>query len=140
MDSDLEAVGTNAHELPMVLAALANSDQQLRAAAYQVLKDWNRLYGGNLLIVLPDAFGTASFLRATRRNGSPTGRGSVQTARHPLRVARRSLRGGRRWAGIRARSSLIFSDGLDVDAIVENLQALRGAGAHELWLGHEPHQ
>ena len=57
MDSDLEAVGTNAHELPMVVAALARNDEQLAAAPYQVLKDWNRLYGGNLLIVLPDAFG-----------------------------------------------------------------------------------
>jgi nicotinate phosphoribosyltransferase len=28
-----------------------------------VLQDWNKLYGGNLLIVLPDAFGTAAFLR-----------------------------------------------------------------------------
>ncbi|HAU78337.1 MAG TPA: nicotinate phosphoribosyltransferase, partial [Agrobacterium sp.] len=50
MDSDLEAVGTNAHELPMVVAALAQTDEELAAAPYQVLKDWNRLYGGNLLI------------------------------------------------------------------------------------------
>ncbi len=27
---DLEAIGTNAHELPMALAALANSDEELR--------------------------------------------------------------------------------------------------------------
>ncbi len=63
MDSDLEAVGTNAHELPMVVAALAETDEDLLAAPYQVMKDWNRLYHGNLLIVLPDAFGTAAFLR-----------------------------------------------------------------------------
>jgi nicotinate phosphoribosyltransferase len=29
MDNDLEAIGTNAHELPMVLAALAESDEEL---------------------------------------------------------------------------------------------------------------
>jgi len=63
MDTDLEALGTNAHELPMVLAALSNNDAQLRQAPYQVLQDWNRYYGGNLLIVLPDAFGTTAFLR-----------------------------------------------------------------------------
>ncbi len=28
-----------------------------------MLQDWQRYYGGNLLIVLPDAFGTAAFLR-----------------------------------------------------------------------------
>ena len=32
MDNDLEAIGTNAHELPMVAAALANDDDELRWA------------------------------------------------------------------------------------------------------------
>jgi nicotinate phosphoribosyltransferase len=63
MDNDLEAIGTNAHELPMVLAALATGDDELRRAPYQVLRDWQRYYAGNLLIVLPDTFGTAAFLR-----------------------------------------------------------------------------
>ena len=63
MDGDLEAIGTNAHELPMVLAALAETDEALRQAPYRVLEDWRAHYGGNLLIVLPDAFGTAAFLR-----------------------------------------------------------------------------
>src|SRR5690349_24254375 len=55
MDSDLEALGTNAHELPMVQAALAKNDEDLLLSPYQVLQDWQRYYGGNLLIVLPDA-------------------------------------------------------------------------------------
>jgi nicotinate phosphoribosyltransferase len=63
MDTDMEAIGTNAHELPMVLAALASDDEELRQAPYRVLQDWQTFYGGNLLIVLPDTFGTASFLR-----------------------------------------------------------------------------
>src|SRR3978361_248792 len=63
MDNALEALGTNAHELPMVFAALANSEKELKQSPYKVLQDWQRYYGGNLLIVLPDAFGTASFLR-----------------------------------------------------------------------------
>jgi nicotinate phosphoribosyltransferase len=63
MDSDLEAIGTNAHELPMVLAALTESDDELRQAPYRVLQEWKRYYGGNLLIVLPDTFGTTAFLR-----------------------------------------------------------------------------
>jgi nicotinate phosphoribosyltransferase len=63
MDHDLEAIGTNAHELPMVLAAMATDDDALRAAPYQVLRDWQRYYAGNLLVVLPDTFGTTSFLR-----------------------------------------------------------------------------
>lgn len=63
MDTDLEAIGTNAHELPMVYAALARDERALRGAPYRVLEDWQRYYGGNLLIVLPDTFGTDAFLR-----------------------------------------------------------------------------
>src|SRR5215472_5840819 len=40
MDSDLEAIGTNRHELPMALAALADDDPELRAAPYRVLQAW----------------------------------------------------------------------------------------------------
>ena len=59
---DLEAMGTNAHELPMALAALANSDDDLRASQYRVLELWQKSYGGELLILLPDTFGTTQFL------------------------------------------------------------------------------
>ncbi len=63
MDADLEAIGTNAHELPMVEAALTNNDAELAEAPYRVLEQWRSQYGGNLLIALPDTFGTAAFLR-----------------------------------------------------------------------------
>ena len=63
MDNDLEAIGTNAHELPMVAAALADDDEELRWAPYRILDQWRHTYGGNLLIALPDAFGTTAFLR-----------------------------------------------------------------------------
>src|SRR5688500_7124174 len=62
MEHDLEAIGTNAHELPMVLAALATTEEELETAPYRVLRDWQRYYAGNLLVVLPDTFGTDAFL------------------------------------------------------------------------------
>ena len=61
---DLEAIGTNAHELPMALAALAESEEELRAAQYRVLELWQQTYQGELLILLPDTFGTTQFLEA----------------------------------------------------------------------------
>jgi len=54
MDLDLEAIGTNAHELPMVEATCANSDDELLMSPYKVLESWQRTYDSNLLIVLPD--------------------------------------------------------------------------------------
>lgn len=63
MNNDMEAVGTNGHELPMVVAALAGDDDNaLRDAPYRVLEEWRQTYHGNLLVVLPDAFGTEAFL------------------------------------------------------------------------------
>jgi len=59
---DLEAIGTNAHELPMALAAMADDDAALRAAQYRVLELWQQSYAGALLVFLPDTFGTTQFL------------------------------------------------------------------------------
>ncbi len=59
---DLEAIGTNAHELPMAMAAMAENDQELKASQYKVLELWQQSYGGALLVMLPDTFGTTQFL------------------------------------------------------------------------------
>src|SRR5579862_3691414 len=59
---DLEAIGTNAHEIPMVMAALAPDDEALRASQYKVLELWQETYAGALRIMLPDTFGTTQFL------------------------------------------------------------------------------
>jgi nicotinate phosphoribosyltransferase len=61
---DLEAIGTNAHELPMAMAAIASegSDEDLRQSQYKVLELWSHSYDNELLITLPDTFGTTQFL------------------------------------------------------------------------------
>ena len=125
MDSDLEAVGTNAHELPMVVAALANSDEELRAAPYKVLKDWNRLYHGNLLIVLPDAFGTAAFLRdAPEWVADWTG--FRPDSAPPIEGGEKIIEGWQRMGRDPKSKLLIFSDGLDVDAIIDTYRHFEG--------------
>jgi len=60
---NLEAIGTNGHELPMAMAALACDDEELRNSQYALLDLWQRSYQGELLILLPDTFGTTQFLR-----------------------------------------------------------------------------
>jgi nicotinate phosphoribosyltransferase len=59
----LEAIGTNAHELPMGLAAMAKDDEELKDSQYRLLELWQQTYHGELLILLPDTFGTTQFLR-----------------------------------------------------------------------------
>ena len=62
MKRDIEAIGTNAHELPMIYSALAENDEELANAPYQVLADWHEEHDGNLRIILPDTYGTEAFL------------------------------------------------------------------------------
>lgn len=59
---DLEAIGTNAHEIPMALAAMTNSDTELKQSQYKVLELWAQTYGGALQVMLPDTYGTTQFL------------------------------------------------------------------------------
>jgi len=125
MRREVEAIGTNAHELPMVYSALANSDAELADAPYQVLADWHEEHDGNLRIILPDTYGTAGFLQ-----------------RAPDWLAK--------WTGIRIDSGdpatgaetaiawwlsrgedprqklVIFSDGLDVAKIAELQRQFHG--------------
>ena len=61
MRREVEAIGTNAHELPMVYAALADTDEELAASPYTVLEDWQEDYDGNLLIMLPDTYSSKTF-------------------------------------------------------------------------------
>jgi nicotinate phosphoribosyltransferase len=114
---DLEAMGTNAHELPMALAALANSDQELHSSQYRVLELWQKSYGGELLILLPDTFGTTQFLQ-----GAPDWvadwTGQRCDSKDPFVAGDEYIA----WLMSRGRDArrkrLIASDGLDVDEII----------------------
>lgn len=116
MDTDLEAIGTNAHELPMVLAALADDDEALRAAPYRVLDDWRRHYGGNLLIALPDAFGTTAFL-ANAPDWLADWTGIRPDSAPPIAGGDEIIRWWRAHGRDPREKLLIFSDGMDVDTI-----------------------
>ncbi len=118
MDNDLEAIGTNAHELPMVLAALANTDEDVREAPYRVLQDWRILYGGNLLIALPDAFGTASFLKDAP-GWVADWTGFRPDSAPPIEGGEEIMAWWRGHGRDPRQKLLIFSDGMDVDSIIQ---------------------
>ena len=125
MDTDLEALGTNAHELPMVLAALANSEKEVRAAPYKVLQDWQRYYGGNLLIVLPDAFGTAAFLRDAP-DWVADWTGFRPDSAPPIEGGEKIIAWWREKGEDPEKKLLIFSDGLEVDTIIDTYRHFEG--------------
>jgi hypothetical protein len=85
MRRDLEAIGTNAHELPMVYAALAEDDAALARAPYDVLADWHEEHDGNLRIILPDTYGTEGVPGPRARLAGRAGPASASTAAIPVR-------------------------------------------------------
>lgn len=116
MEADLEAIGTNAHELPMVMAALADDDAGVLAAPYRVLEDWRELYAGNLLIVLPDAYGTAHFL-AHAPDWVAGWTGFRPDSLPPVEAGEQIIAWWKAHGVDPREKLLIFSDGMDVDAI-----------------------
>ena len=116
---EVEAIGTNAHELPMVYAALADTDAETLQAPYDVLADWQEDYQGNLLVILPDTYGTTRFLKnAPEWVSSWTG--IRVDSKDPFEGGEEAIQ----WWLSRGEDPMtklvIFSDGLDID-IIERL-------------------
>ena len=116
MENDLEAIGTNGHELPMVAGALAGGDAELKQVPYRVLQDWQQHYGGNLLIVLPDAFGTAAFLRDAP-DWVADWSGFRPDSAPPIEAGEAIIAWWKAKGHDPRNKLLVFSDALDVDTI-----------------------
>jgi nicotinate phosphoribosyltransferase len=114
---DLEAMGTNAHELPMALAALANSDEEVKSAQYRLLELWQQTYQGELLILLPDTFGTTQFLRDAP-DWVARWTGQRMDSKDPYIAGDEYIEWLRQRGCDPRKKRLIASDALDVDAIL----------------------
>ncbi|WP_145107905.1 nicotinate phosphoribosyltransferase [Cereibacter sediminicola] len=118
MRREVEAIGTNAHELPMVYSALARTDEELARAPYQVLADWHEEHDGNLRIILPDTYGTEGFLqRAPDWLSKWTG--IRIDSGDPAKGAETAIRWWESRGEDPRKKLVIFSDGLDVEKIEE---------------------
>ncbi len=122
---DIEAIGTNAHELPMVYSALAKTDAALRQAPYQVLADWQEEHDGNLRIILPDTYGTEGFLKHAP-DWLASWTGIRIDSGDPATGAEIAIRWWKERGEDPRQKLVIFSDGLDVDKIEELHQRFRG--------------
>tara|TARA_R110002096_G_scaffold47539_10_gene126724 strand:- start:6305 stop:7597 length:1293 start_codon:yes stop_codon:yes gene_type:complete len=119
MRREVEAIGTNAHELPMVYSALAHDDAELAQAPYQVLADWHEEHDGNLRIILPDTYGTVGFLKRapewlTKWTGIRIDSGD------PAAGAEIAIKWWQDRGEDPRQKLVIFSDGLDAE-IIERL-------------------
>jgi nicotinate phosphoribosyltransferase len=123
MKHGLEAKGTNAHELPMVVAALVRQRapgdaEALRQSQYEVLRRWQNEYQGNLLVFLPDTFGTSQFLRDAPHwvsywtGARPDSKDPVEAGEELIAFWKAQ---GLTDEQIASSRLIVFSDGLDVE-------------------------
>ncbi|MEI6352404.1 MAG: nicotinate phosphoribosyltransferase [Candidatus Nomurabacteria bacterium] len=110
---DLVPIGTNAHELPMVATALAVGDKAKRNAQYAILKQWQKVYGKGLRIILPDTFGSEQFFK-NAPDWASNWIGQRQDSGDPIAEGERY----KAWLSGKGINLLerktIFSDGLDI--------------------------
>jgi nicotinate phosphoribosyltransferase len=125
MDTGLEAIGTNAHELPMVYAATAPDDEALRGAPYRVLQDWAKTYAGNLLVFLPDSFGTTSFL-SRAPDWIADWKGARPDSKLPIEGGDELVAWWRERGRDPREKLLVLSDGMDIDSIEESVRHFAG--------------
>ncbi len=118
MRREVEAIGTNAHELPMVYSALAETDEALAQAPYDVLSDWHDEHEGNLRIILPDTYGSKGFLEHAP-DWLAGWTGIRIDSGDPAKAAEIAIDWWRSRGEDPTQKRVIFSDGLDVDKIAE---------------------
>jgi len=121
--------GTNAHELPMVYSGIFwyKDNQDPTYSQVQVLKDWEREYGLDLSIFLPDTFGSDWFFKnAVNCTRLKLWKGSRHDSGPPLEYAMKRIR-EYYYAGINPQEKLIiFADGLNVETMREISENLDG--------------
>lgn len=116
-ERDIEAIGTNAHELPMVYCALAETDDQLAAAPYHVLSDWQEEHDGNLRVILPDTYGTEGFLQ-NAPDWLAAWTGVRIDSGDPAASAEIAIKWWQDRGEDPTQKLVIFSDGLDTESII----------------------
>jgi len=114
---DLEAIGTNAHELPMALAAMAKDDAELKESQYRVLEIWQNTYQRELLVMLPDTFGTTQFL-ADAPDWVTDWTGQRMDSKNPYVAGDEYISWLRQRGRDPEKKLIIASDGLDVGQIL----------------------
>jgi len=109
----------------MVYAALAEGDEALARAPYDVLADWHEEHDGNLRIILPDTYGTEGFL-----NHAPDWLAGWTGIRIDSGDPVAGAEGAIRWWKSRGEDPksklIIFSDGLDEEKIIELYREFSG--------------
>lgn len=124
---NLKPIGTYAHEMPMVYAALAGAEDENPLDGEQnMLEDWQNRYKGDLSIALSDTFTSEHFLATFTEEQAKTWAGLRHDSGDPISFGERVLAFYEAQDIDPATKTIVFSDGLDVDTIIELTNHFKG--------------
>ncbi len=116
-------MGSNAHELPMAYSGiyhLLDEGPRLLISQGIVLKDWEELYGLGLSIALSDTFGSDYFCeKIFTQKQYENWKGFRQDSGDPIEYGEKRIADYHDNDVDPSKKMILFSDGLDVDRIIE---------------------
>ena len=126
MKYGLLPMGTSAHELPMVVAAVAFAQADgsrsgfniLSEAQNEVFREWYDLYGVGLSIALSDTFGSEFFFRTAPLEVARDWKGTRQDSDNPYTYGTKAIEWYKRHRVQPKDKLVVFSDQLHVDLMI----------------------
>lgn len=120
MKYGLMPMGTNAHELPMVVGGLFNSSKEMFVQGQKFLiNEWWEEYGHGLSMFLPDTFGSNFLLDILSKQQAQDWKGMRQDSGDPFHIVDMYINFYKK-QGIDPNSKLILpSDGLTVPSMID---------------------
>lgn len=116
---DLQPIGTFAHEMPMVYAALADTESGNPLDGHSdMLRDWEERYGGDLSTALTDTFTTDFFFADFDTKQTAEWNGLRHDSGDPFVFVEKALAHYEAHGVDPLTKTIVFSDGLDVDTII----------------------
>jgi nicotinate phosphoribosyltransferase len=124
---DLIPIGTFAHEMPMVYAAMfeASGHSPLDGNG-QMLRDWQDMYGENLSTALTDTFGSDFFFTDFTPDQARTWQGLRHDSGNPFAFGEEVIDFYDKNGVDPQEKTIVFSDGLDMDTIVQLTDYFKG--------------
>lgn len=123
----LRPIGTFAHEMPMVYAALSDRHGgDVRASHQRFLQDWYTRYGVDLAIALTDTFGSNFFFADFHLHQAQQWRGLRHDSGDPIAFGERTIAFYAERGIDPLTKTIVYSDGLDMATILGIQQHFAG--------------
>lgn len=116
---NLAPIGTFAHEMPMVYAALEDADSERPLDGHaRMLDDWQTHYGSDLSVALTDTFGSDFFFSDFDGEQAASWNGLRHDSGDPFEFAEKAIAFYQRHDIDPTTKLIVFSDGLDTNMII----------------------